>query len=104
MGLRAAEHVLRARPGAELRLRVDLHGVSTFGPGEERTLVRWEWVEHILGDDHVDVVSAKARVHLPAGAFGLPPERLRTLLEEARSPEKRADVITELSGRRTTAL
>ena len=103
MGLRAAEHLLRANPGAELRLRVDLHGVSIFGPGEERTLIRWEWVEHIGGDGDVDVVSARARIHLPAGAFGLPPEKLRILLEEARSPEKRADVIAELSGRRTTA-
>ena len=33
--------------GPRRLLRVDLHGVSAFGAGEERALIRWEWVEAI---------------------------------------------------------
>lgn len=84
------------------RLRVDLHGVSSFGPGDRRTLIRWEW---IAGIDHdtagVEVRSATARVDLPAGAFGRAPEELAVLLERGRSITERPDVIAALgAGRR----
>ena len=102
MGLRAAEHRVRLRRfGPELRLRVDLHGVSVFGPGDERTLIRWEWIEHLGVSDGVEVRSANAQLRLPPGAFGLPPEALCQLLEEARSLHARADVIERLGGQRT---
>ncbi|HVL92254.1 MAG TPA: hypothetical protein VM264_02825, partial [Acidimicrobiales bacterium] len=29
-------------------VRVDLHGVSSFGPGDQHTLIRWERIEDIL--------------------------------------------------------
>lgn len=103
MGLRAAEHVVRSSGlGPSLRLRVDLHGVSVFGPGEERTLIRWEWIEHISVGGGVDVRSATSRVRLPAGAFGVAPETLADLLEEARSIEGRAGVIEQLGARRAS--
>ena len=98
MGRRAAaEHTVRSRPGgSQLRLRVDLHGVSVFGPGEERTLIRWEWVQSITVGAGVDVRSAQAAVHFPPGAFGLAPDVLCSLLETGRQLEWRSDVITEL--------
>ena len=102
MGLQAAEHVLRSsRFGPSLRLRLDLHGVSVFGPEGERTLIRWEWVEQIEVGDGVDVRSATARLTLPPGAFMVPPETLADLLQQARSIEGRADVIERLGARRT---
>ena len=100
MGRRAAEHVVRETPDSpEVRFRVDLHGVSAFGPGEERTLIRWEWVESIAAGEGVDVSSTRSSVHLPAGTFGLVPERLRALLEEGRGIERRPEVIAELARR-----
>jgi len=104
MGRRSAEHVVRETPdSSEVRFRVDLHGVSAFGPGDERTLIRWEWVESIGADGGVDVSSTRASIRLPAGTFGLAPERLRALLEEGRGIERRSDVIAEL-GRRCSGL
>jgi hypothetical protein len=76
--------------------------VSVFGPGDERTLIRWEWIEHLGVGEGVEVRSSDATLTLPPGAFGLPPEALRELLEEARSIHARADVIERLGGRRTT--
>ena len=100
MGLRTAEELVRLGPsGPRLRVRVDLHGVSVFGPGDERTLIRWEWIEHLGVRDGVEVRSATAQLTLPPGAFGLPPETLCRLLGEARSLEARADVIGQLAGR-----
>ena len=102
MGLRAAEDLVRLRRlGPELRLRVDLHGVSVSGPGDERTLIRWEWNEHLGVGDGVDVRSATAALTLPPGAFGLPPDILCELLEQARSLDARADVIEQLGAPRT---
>ena len=98
--LAAAEYMMRAnRLDPELRFRVDLHGVSVFGPGDEHTLIRWEWVEEIRAGDGVDVSSAKALVRFPPGAFGLPPDRLVALLQAASVPERRSDVIGELGTR-----
>ncbi len=90
------------RFGPKVLYRVDLHGVSTFGPGDQRTLIRWEWIEHLGVSDGVEVRSAHAQLTLPPGAFGLPPETLGVLLEEARSLHARSDVIERLAGRRAT--
>ncbi len=103
MGLRIAEEVVRLGPsGPQVRVRVDLHGVSVFGPGTERTLIRWEWIEHLGVSDGVEVRSATAELTLPPGAFGLPPETLGPLLEEARSLHSRPEVIERLAHRRAT--
>jgi hypothetical protein len=100
MARRSAEHVVRAtRHSPELRFRVDLHGVSLFGPGDERTLIRWEWVQSIVADEGVEVSSARAGVHFPAGTFGLPPDQLCALLQEGRGIERRSDVIATLGSR-----
>ncbi len=90
--------VRTGRFGPTLRLRVDLHGVSSFGPGKHRTLIRWEWIERITADQHgVVVTSDKGELAFPAGVFGLPPEALAERLEKAGSIFQRADVIAELS-------
>jgi hypothetical protein len=82
-----------------LRLRVDLHGVSVFGPGDSRTLIRWEWIQEVQAGEGATVRSAGAEINFPDGAFGLPPERLATLIREARSLDRRVDVILELGSR-----
>lgn len=83
--------------GPSLRLRVDLHGVSVFGPGDQRTLIRWEWIEGIEADEAVEVRSASDALRLPAGAFGLSPAVLAERLQAARSLERRPEVIEELA-------
>ncbi len=100
MQLRVAEQVVRAgvlrRPR---RYRVDLHGVSVFGPGDEHVLIRWERIETIeAGPDHVTVESATAVVVLPGGLFGLHPSAMAAQLELARSIERRGEIIAELAG------
>jgi len=100
MAQRVAEHVMRTRPwGSRRRLRVDLHGVSVFGPGEHQVLIRWEWVEGIAveGSGGVAVRSAAEVISLPRGAFGMDPAELAAGLERARSIEHRPDVIGLLS-------
>ena len=99
--MRVAEHVMRPRLfGPKIRFRVDLHGVSTFGPGEERTLIRWEWVEKIgVEGDSVVVTSAKDRGTFPPGAFGFGAGDLAERLEAARSITRRPEVIGELQAR-----
>jgi len=93
-----AEHQVRSGPfGRRQRVRVDLHGVSVFGPGPRRTLIRWEWMEEISVDGGVVVRSANDRLALPAGAFGLAPDALAAQLERARSIVDRPDVIGALS-------
>lgn len=86
------------RFASKILLRVDLHGVSQFGPGESRTLIRWEWIESIRVDDGVSVSSASDEVRLPSGAFGVKPEVLAEQLEAARSIQNRPDVIGRLAG------
>lgn len=85
--------------GARQLLRVDLHGVSFFGAGDEKVLIRWEWVEGIEVD-HASVVvrSATDTISLPSGAFGLAPEDLADELRRGRSIQDRSDVIGRLSG------
>jgi hypothetical protein len=96
--MRVAEHVMRSRRfGPRIRFRVDLHGVSCFGPGEERTLIRWEWMEKIaVEDEAVVITSASERVAFPSGAFGFTPPELAERLETARSITRRPDIIGEL--------
>ena len=101
MAQRVAEYVMRPRRfGAKVRYRVDLHGVSMFGPGDKRVLIRWEWVEKIaVQPSAVDVTSATDHVIFPAGAFGFDPAALAGRLEEARSITRRPEIIGELSAR-----
>ena len=94
----AEHHVRSGRFGPKRRLRVDLHGVSVFGPGRRRTLIRWEWVEAISVDGGVVVRSPDGHLVLPPGAFGLAPDALAAELERARSIVHRPDVIGSLRG------
>lgn len=97
---RVAEHVVRSRLfGPKRLLRVDLHGVSMFGAGDEKSLIRWEWVEAIEVDrSGVVVRSADESILLPDGSFGLVAQDLADELERARSIRVRSDVIRRLSG------
>lgn len=97
---RVAEHVVRGRLfGHKRLLRVDLHGVSMFGAGDEKALIRWEWVEAIEVDRAGVVVrSADESIVLPDGSFGLAPQDLAGELERAREIRARSDVIGRLSG------
>jgi hypothetical protein len=96
---RVAEHVVRGRLfGPKRLLRVDLHGVSAFGAGDERALIRWEWVEAIeVERGSVVVRSAEESIVLPSGAFGFDAETLAAELEKGRSIGLRSDVIRRLS-------
>lgn len=78
---------------------MDLHGVSMFGPGEQRTMIRWEWVEAIDVSDDVTVRSATDSVRFPHGAFGVDVTTLARRLEEARSIESRTEAISALNDR-----
>lgn len=100
MAQRVAEHVVRGRLfGPKRLLRVDLHGVSAFGAGDDRALIRWEWVEAIdVERGSVVVRSADDSIVLPSGAFGLETEDLADELQRARGIENRSDVILRLSG------
>ncbi len=84
--------------GPKRLLRVDLHGVSAFGAGDERTLIRWEWVETIeVERGSVVVRGSEGTIALPSGAFGLESEALAEELEKARAIQNRPDVIGRLS-------
>jgi hypothetical protein len=97
---RVAEHVVRGRLfGPKRLLRVDLHGVSAFGAGDERALIRWEWIEAIEVEwGSVVVRGADGSIVLPSGAFGLETKDLAEELERARGIENRSGVILRLSG------
>lgn len=99
MGSRVAEHVVRRRPfGRAQRLRIDLHGVSVFGPGGHHQVMRWEWIERISVDGGGVVVTGGGNtIVLPAGAFGLDPESLAQCLREADGIANRTDVLERLS-------
>lgn len=99
MAPRVAEHVVRGRLfGASRLLRVDLHGVSEFGAGDERALIRWEWVEAIeLERGSVVVRGAEESITMPSGAFGLDAKELAAELERARAIHNRSDVIARLT-------
>lgn len=98
MSQRVAEFEMRTkRFGPKLRFRVDLHGVSVFGPGNEHLLIRFEWIESIAVEDGAAVVrSLYDEIRFPAGAFGLNPDALAERLGDARSIDRRADVIGQL--------
>ena len=84
--------------GPKRLLRVDLHGVSEFGAGDERALIRWEWVKTIeVERGSVVVRSPEESIALPSGAFGLVAEELAEELERARAIGNRSDVIRRLS-------
>jgi hypothetical protein len=94
-----AEHLVRGRLWQGRRkVRVDLHGVSLFGPGSRRQLIRWEWVESIDVEGSVIVRSSAETITLPAGSFGLEPDALAERLRAARSIVERPDVIESLAG------
>lgn len=99
MGQRAVEEEVRVRRfGAKVRLRVDLHGVSSFGPGKHRKLIRWEWIESITSSPHGVVISSdQHEVVFPSGSFGLEPGGLAARLERGRSIFERADILEELA-------
>lgn len=99
MASRVAEHVVRGRLfGPSRLLRVDLHGVSEFGAGDERCLIRWEWVEAIeVERGSVLVRGSEGSILMPSGAFGMGAEELATELERARAIHNRSDVIGRLS-------
>jgi len=100
MGQRVAEDVVRPRRfGPRVVLRVDLHGVSLLGPGEQRTVIRWEWVEAIDVDGEVTVRSATDEVCFPRGAFGIDAPALGALLQQARSIASRTEAISALNDR-----
>ncbi len=80
------------------KLRVDLHGVSVFGPGGEHTLIRWEWIKDIGVEGGVVVRSHNAEVKFPPGAFGRSPQDLEGLLKTASALDKRGEVIGRLAG------
>lgn len=99
MAPRVAEHLVRGRLfGPNRLLRVDLHGVSEFGAGDERALIRWEWVEEIeVARGSVVVRGADASIAMPPGAFGMAAGDLAEALERARTIRHRSDVIGLLS-------
>jgi hypothetical protein len=95
------ETVRSGRLGPTVRLRIDLHGVSSFGPGKHHTAIRWEWIERITTAQHGVIVTSDAHeIVLPSGTFGLEPAVLAERLEKAGSIFERADVLDELG--RTT--
>lgn len=100
MGQRVAEDLVRLRRfGPRAVVRVDLHGVSLLGPGDRRTMIRWEWVEAIEVADGVTVRSASDEVRIPRRAFGMDPASLGRQLEEARSITARGEAIARLNDR-----
>jgi len=96
---RVAEHVVRGRLfGPSRLLRVDLHGVSEYGAGDERSVIRWEWVESVEVDKGAVLVKgADESITMPSGAFGLDAEELAAELERARAIHNRSDVIARLT-------
>jgi hypothetical protein len=97
---RVAEHVVRGRLfGPKRLLRVDLHGVSMFGAGDAKALIRWEWMEGIEVERSTVVVrSADDSITIPDGCFGLSAAAMAEELERARNIRNRSDVIRRLSG------
>ncbi|CAN5634326.1 hypothetical protein BH20ACT1_BH20ACT1_05340 [soil metagenome] len=97
----AEEQIRLRRFGRAQRLRVDLHGIATFGPGDEHTAIRWEWIEDLDDGEGkgkaVVVRSAKGTITIPAGTFGLATDALIERLEQARSISRRTEVIAELA-------
>ncbi len=84
--------------GPKELVRIDLHGVSLFGAGDEKVLIRWEWVEGIeVSQGSVAVRSASDTITIPSGAFGLTADLLGDQLLRARSIQDRSEVIGCLS-------
>lgn len=101
MGARVAEEQVKLRRfGPKALLRIDLHGVSIFGPGDQHRAIRWEWIEEMEAGASLVVRSANDAITIPAGTFGLSPQALGEALEQAKSITRRTDVIAELSADR----
>lgn len=99
MPARVAEHHVRLRRfGPKVLFRVDLHGISVFGPGDEHRLLRWEWIEEVAAEPDVVVRSPDSEIRFPAGAFGVDTETLARCLRSARNIGRRTDAIGELTG------
>lgn len=98
MPRRVVEEMVRSgRLGPKRRLRIDLHGFSTFGPGTHHSLIRWESVTGITASQHGVVIdSPQQQIVFPSGVFGLEPAVLAARLEQARSIFERGDVLEEL--------
>ncbi|MGH3850212.1 MAG: hypothetical protein ACRDRT_10985 [Pseudonocardiaceae bacterium] len=98
MAAGVAEDLVRLRRfGPTRRVRIDLHGISLFGPAKQRTLIRWEWITSISPEDSGVVVSSDAdTLVLPKGAYGLTPPDLASRLQAARSIVERPDIIGSL--------
>jgi hypothetical protein len=96
---RVAEHIVRKRPfGRPQRLRIDLHGVSVFGPGDHHQAIRWEWIDAISVAGGVVVTGKGKEIVLPPGSFGLAPDALAEALREADDIVRRTEVIGRLGG------
>lgn len=95
-----AETVVRSGVfGRSLRVRVELHGVSIIGPGDERQVMRWEWVDSITpGAGGVVVAGDGKQLVVPTGAFGLSSAVLAGLLRRAGDIDERVAVMDELNG------
>jgi hypothetical protein len=100
MSARVVEVIVSAgRRRAERRIRIDLHGISTFGPGPHHSLIRWEQLASLSAGPHgVTASSSRAEIILPNGIFGVEPAALASKLEQARSIFQRSDILAELSG------
>jgi hypothetical protein len=86
------------RFGARHRVRIDLHGFSTFGPGTHHQLIRWESVIEIVPSVHGVVIrSPSDEIVFPARVFGLEPSTLAERLEVGRSIFERGEVIEALA-------
>lgn len=101
MHARVAEDLVRTGLLRRKQLvRVDLHGVSLFGPSGHHRVVRWEWIESIHPRPEGVLIRCPAGdLAVPAGAFSATPEDLARTLEQARAIERRPEVIAAL-GRR----
>lgn len=100
MPSRVAESVVRRRLlGRPVRVRIELHGVSLHGPGDQRQIMRWEWVDSVEAvAGGVLVAGDGKQLLVPAGAFGLAPADLAALLRQAGDIDERIAVMDRLNG------
>ncbi|MGH9121136.1 MAG: hypothetical protein ACRDYC_04200 [Acidimicrobiales bacterium] len=101
MARRVVEEIVEYDDSTVVRMRVDLHGCSTFGPKEgDHTVLRWEWISEITAGEDGVVIAADSdglgEIFFPAGLFGMPADQLGELLRLALSIVNRGDVLDEL--------
>lgn len=87
------------RFGGKALVRVDLHGISVTEANGKRHFARWEWIEEITVAKGIIVRSEGGQLHVPSGAFAIPPDELARRLREATAIERRTDVIESLNHR-----